>query len=187
MGSRPLGWWGTILLIGTEGTIFALLLFVNFYLRANNHPWPPPGIEKPELIKSGARSILLVGSSWPAALAERALKRGQVRRFRGWLALTFAMASAFLYGHIAEYLELSKKFTPTSNAYGSVFYGITGLHAIHLVVGMMVLAYLFIQSLRGRYGPGRSHTGVECGLLYWHFVDAVWVAVFSSLYMSVTL
>lgn len=186
MGTRPLGWWGTVLLIASEGTIFALLLFVNFYLRANNHPWPPPGIDKPELFKSGIRSILLIGSSIPAALGHRALERGELRKFRAYIGLTLTLATVFLLGHIQEYIEESPKFTPTTHVYGSVFYGITGLHSIHLIVGMIVLAYLMIQSLRGRYDSGGSHTGVTCGIMYWHFVDAVWVAVFASLYLSVT-
>lgn len=186
MGVRPLGWWGMIFLIATEGTIFALLLFAYFYLRANTHPWPPPGIDDPKLFRSGIRSILLIGSSLPAALGERAMKRGEMRKFRAYLAVTFTLASIFLAGHIVEWLDLSKKFTPTTNAYGSAFYTITGLHIIHVVVGMGVLAFLFVQSLRGRYAPGKSHTGATCGILYWHFVDTVWVAVFCSLYLSVT-
>jgi heme/copper-type cytochrome/quinol oxidase subunit 3 len=186
MGVRPLGWWGMIFVIATEGTIFALLLFAYFYIRANTHPWPPHGIEDPELFRSGIRSILLIGSSLPAALGERAMKRGEMRKFRVYLGITFTLASIFLAGHIVEWLDLSKKFTPTTNVYGSLVYTITGLHIIHVVVGMMILAFLFIQSLRGRYAPGKPHTGASCGILYWHFVDAVWLAVFSSLYLSVT-
>ncbi|MEO9223456.1 MAG: cytochrome c oxidase subunit 3 [Acidimicrobiales bacterium] len=186
IGRKPLGWWGIVMLIVTEGTIFALLLFANFYLRANNHPWPPPGVEKPKLLISGIRSFILWGSSIPAVLAERALRRNNLRRFRTMIVITLVMATIFMAGHIQEYIEVSRKLTPTSNAYGSSFFTITGLHAIHLLIGMVVLGYLLVQSLRGRYDPGRSRTGVTCGILYWHFVDAVWLAVYPSLYLSVT-
>src|SRR5581483_7661524 len=128
--------------------------------------------------------VLLIGSSIPAALGERALKRDDLRRFRAYLVGTLVMAALFLAGHIQEYLDVSKKMTPTSHSYGSIFFTITGLHAIHLVIGMTVLVYLIVQSLRGRYDRGRARTPVECGLLYWHFVDAVWIAVFSCLYLS---
>lgn len=181
---RPLGWWGMIGLFATEGTLFGLLLFVAIFLRANNHPWPPPGIDRPELVKSTLRSVILFASTIPAVLAERALKRGEVRRFRWLVGLTMAMGTSFLVGHTLEYLRLSKVFTPTTNSYGSVFFLVTGLHAVHLFVGLLILGYLVVQSLRGRYNQGGSPTGVMCGIMYWHFVDAIWVAVFGVLYLS---
>lgn len=185
---RSLGWWGTVFLILTEGTVFGLLLFANFYLRANSRHWPQGGIEDPELVKSGIRSVILLSSSLPVHFAEKALEQGHVARFRWWLALTFAMGAVFMVGHVMEYVELWPTFRPSTNAYGSSFYTITGLHALHLLVGLGILFYLFVQSLRGRYDDAtRDHQGVTCGILYWHFVDAVWVAVFSSLYLSVTV
>lgn len=184
VAERSLGWWGTLGLIATEGTLFALLLFVALFLRANNDPWPPEGIAKPELVTSSIRSVILIGSSIPAILAERALRQGRIRRFIVLVVVTISMGVVFLIGHAMEYLELSKDFTPTSHAYGSMFYSITGLHAVHLTVGLLVLAYLVVQALRGRYDTGGEHNGVRCGLLYWHFVDAVWVGVFGVLYLS---
>ncbi len=187
LGQKPLGWWGTVMLIATEGTLFGLLLFANFYLRANAPAWPPKGVEKPELLLSGIRSLLLWGSSVPAALAERAAHRGDLRRFRAMVGATLGLAAVFLAGHIQEYIAVSSKLTPTKNTYGSVFFTITGLHAIHLVAGMGVLVYLLVQSTRGRYDPGHPRTAVTCGLMYWHFVDVVWLAVYPSLYLSVAL
>lgn len=181
---RPLGWWGMIGLFASEGTLFGLLLFVAVFLRANNHPWPPAGIDRPELVKSSIRSVILIASSLPAMLAERALRSGEVRRFRWLLGLTMTMGVVFLIGHTMEYLELSKVFTPTTNAYGSAFFLITGLHAVHLFVGILILGYLVVQSLRDRYGGGETPTGVRCGIMYWHFVDAIWIAVFGVLYLS---
>ena len=184
LAARPLGWWGMIGLFATEGTLFGLLLFVYFFLRANNHPWPPDGIARPELVKSSIRSVILFASSVPAMLAGRALRAGNVRRFRGMVLLTMCMGTVFLVGHTMEYLDLSKTFTPTSNAYGSVFFIVTGLHAVHLFVGIVILGYLVVQSLRHRYDTGGEPPGVMCGLLYWHFVDVIWVALFASLYLS---
>ncbi|HET8929018.1 MAG TPA: cytochrome c oxidase subunit 3, partial [Acidimicrobiales bacterium] len=114
----------------------------------------------------------------------RALRAHRLRRFQGLLIVTMAMGAIFLVGHALEYLKLSKELTPTSNAYGSAFYLITGLHAVHLTVGLVVLAYVLIQGFRGRYDSGGEPVGVQCGFLYWHFVDAVWIAVFSVLYLS---
>lgn len=185
--SRPLGWWGVVGLIATEATLFGLLLFVNFYLRANADRWPPAGTADPELVKSGIRSVVLIASSIPIVLAERAHRRGALRAFRRWLVLALLMASVFLAGHVQEYFELWPELRPDSSAYGSIFYTLTGLHALHLMVGMAVLIYLLVQSSRGRYDGQRDPTAVASGSLYWHFVDVVWVAVYASLYLSVTL
>lgn len=186
-GSRSLGWWGLIFLIATEATLFGLLIFVNFYLRANAAQWPLGGIEDPELKLSGIRSVILLGSSIPVALAERASGRGDQPAFRRYLAVTFTMGAVFLAGHVQEYVVLLEKFTWRTNAYGSIYYSLTGLHALHLIIGMTVLAYLFTQSWRGRYDERPSPSAASCGILYWHFVDVVWVAVYSSMYLSVTL
>lgn len=186
-GSRSLGWWGLVVLIASEATLFGLLLFVNFYLRVNARTWPLGGIDDPELTLSAIRSVILLASSIPAVLAERAARRGDQRRFRLLIAITFAMAAIFLAGHIQEYVVLLPEFSWNTNAYGSVFYTITGLHALHLVIGMAVLAYLFVQSWRGRFDGRLDRPSVTCGILYWHFVDVVWIAVYSSLYLSVSL
>ena len=186
-GRRPLGWWGMVLLIASEGTLFGLLLFVNFYLRANAAHWPPVGVEKPELLLSGIRSVILLGSTVPAVLAERAAHRGDQQAMRRWLALTFLMGAVFLAGHVQEYIVIWPELTYRTGAYGSIFFTLTGLHALHLTIGLGVLTYLIVQSTLGRYDEPPTATAITCGILYWHFVDAVWVAVYSSLYLSVTL
>jgi cytochrome c oxidase subunit III len=186
-GGRSLGWWGVVFLIATEATLFGLLLFVNFYLRANADRWPPAGVDDPELLLSGIRSLILIGSSIPVALAERAARRGDQASMRRWLTVTFLMGAVFLAGHIQEYVTLWPEFTFRSHAYGSIFYTLTGLHALHLVIGLGVLAYLVAASSTGRYEGRTEITAVGCGILYWHFVDVVWIAVYSSLYLSVTL
>ena len=183
---RSLGWWGMVTLIATEAMVFALLLFSYFYLRAQSSSWPLGGIEKPDLFAPAIRTVLLLGSSIPVHFAERAIKRGDRRRMLGLFAVAWVMAGAFLVGHFVEYADLWDKFRPSTNAYGSLFYSITMLHAVHLIVGMTMVAYVWIRGLRGRYDE-RRHVAVETTVMYWHFVDAVWIAVFASLYLSVAL
>ena len=183
---RPLGWWGMVTLIATEAMVFALLLFSYFYLRAQSSAWPLGGIAKPDLFAPSIRTVLLLGSSIPVHVAERAIKRGNRRRMLVAFGIAWVMAAAFLVGHFVEYADLWDKFRPSTNAYGSLFYSITMLHAIHLIVGMTMVAYVGIRGLRGRYDEHR-HTAVQTTAMYWHFVDAVWIAVFASLYLSVAL
>ena len=182
---RSLGWWGTICLIATEGMLFALLLFGNFYLRANSAEWPQGGIEDPELLKSGLRTLVLLGSTIPAIVAERAVRRGDRRTVVAGFALMLLMGGTFLAGHFEEYHVLWPEFTASTNAYGSVFYTITMFHAIHLLVGMVIIGFLLVRVLAGRYSA-TNHEAVINGTMYWHFVDVVWVFVYSSLYLSVT-
>ncbi|MCU1344472.1 MAG: Cytochrome c oxidase, subunit [Acidimicrobiia bacterium] len=186
MAGRGLGWWGVIMTILTEGTLFGLLLFSYFYLWAQSDQWPQGGIEPPKLLTVSIRTVLLLGSSLPAQLAERAIKRGDQRRFMRYLVLTFLMAAVFLAGHVQEVIEDWDKFRPSTNAYGSLFYTITNLHALHLMVGMAFLLFLMVKGMQRQF-TDRRHRAVEVVVLYWHFVDMVWVAVFSSLYLSVRL
>ena len=183
---RSLGWWGTVALIVTESMLFALLLFGNFYLRAKSGTWPQGGIEDPELAKSGVRTVVLLASTIPAVVAERAAKRGQRKVAIAGLSLVVLMGLAFLASHLDDLRTLHDKFQPSTNAYGSVFYTITNLHALHVTAGVIILSFLLWRMVAGHYRQGRQQP-VENGILYWHFVDAVWVVVYSSLYLSVTL
>jgi heme/copper-type cytochrome/quinol oxidase subunit 3 len=183
---RSLGWWGVVVAIATEATLFALLLFSYFYLWAQSDEWPLGGIEPPKLLLVSIRSVLLVGSSIPAQLAERAMRRGDSRRFVTHLTVTVLLAAIFLAGHVQDSISDWQDFRPSTNAYGSLFYTITNLHALHLVVGVAFLLFVLVRGIQGRYGPDRLNE-VEVVVLYWHFVDVVWIAVFSSLYLAVHL
>jgi cytochrome c oxidase subunit 3 len=183
---RSVGWWGTVGLIATEGMLFALLLFGNFYLRARSAEWPQGGISDPELPKSFVRTLILLGSTIPAVVAERAAKQGRRGQAIAGLTLTILMGTVFLLGHVDEYRTIHEEFRPSTNAYGSVFYTITNLHALHVAVGLVVLGFLLWRLLAGHFRGGRT-TPIENGILYWHFVDVVWVVVYTSLYLSVSL
>ncbi|MEZ5264475.1 MAG: heme-copper oxidase subunit III [Acidimicrobiales bacterium] len=183
---RSVGWWGLLALVATESMVFALLLFGNFYLRAQAPQWPPAGVADPELKLSAIRTAILLGSSIPAVWAERAAKAGHRRSMLTGLGLTWLAGAVFLAGHTQEWVKLWPDLKPSTNAYGSVTYTITGLHGLHLVVGLVVVGYLFVRGAGGRYASGRR-APLEIGLWYWHFVDAVWVAVYTSLYLSVSL
>lgn len=185
---RPLGWWGTMAMITTEAVLFALLLFSYLQLWINSDRWPLGDIGEPELVKSGLRSVVLLASSVPVHLAAGAARDGRRRELRWCLVTGWTMGAVFLLGHFDEWHTTLQEFTPTTNAYGSMFYAITGLHLLHLVVGLIVVAYVWFRTFEGdpMEGGGEAEVArVENGAAYWHFVDVVWVAVYGLLYLSV--
>jgi heme/copper-type cytochrome/quinol oxidase subunit 3 len=183
-GGRSPGLWGMVLLIFTEATFFAILLISYFYLRFRSGvTWPPDGIEKPELSLVAIMTPILLLSSGPAHLALAAIRRGRPGRMRLALLLTMAQGGTFIGLQCIEYLRGIEKFTPQTDAYGSLFYTITGFHGVHVFVGLLLLGWLLVNSFRGRW-TAENHVAVENVVLYWHFVDVVWVFIFMSLYIS---
>lgn len=181
---RSTAWWGTVGLMVSEGILFALLLVVYLYHRGGEGAWPPAGMPMPELTRSGIRSLLLVGSSLPMVLAERALThhRRPVATVV-WLTVTLLMSAVFLAGHVHEQFTLVEELHPTDEVYGAVVMTILNFHGAHLVAGMLILGFVLVGVLSSRVTPERA-TMLEVGGLYWHFVDVIWVVVYALLYLS---
>jgi cytochrome c oxidase subunit III len=183
-GGRTTGYWGMVLLIFTEATLFAILLTSYFFLRFQGNPvWPPDGIKKPELTLIAIMTPILLLSSGPMHWSELSIKRGHVGRLRAGLLVTFLMGATFLVLQGFEYHSTLQEFTPRTNAYGSLFFTITGFHGLHVAVGLLMNLWLQWSAGRGRFSAER-HLAVENVTLYWHFVDAVWVFILVSLYLS---
>ena len=178
---RSIAWWGMVLLIVTEATIFASLLASYFFIRAGSPQWPLGGIEAPKLARISGFTVVLLASSLPLVVAERALVRGNIGRVRRLLALSFVMGLAFLVHQGFEYHDLH--FGIKDNAYASLFYVITGLHGLHVLVGLCMSLVVQAKAAVGRLTAER-HVTLKVFSLYWHFVDVVWIFVFSSLYLS---
>jgi heme/copper-type cytochrome/quinol oxidase subunit 3 len=184
VGGRSTGYWGMVLLIFTEATLFAILLTSYFYLRFQGSPvWPPDGIEKPELALIAIMTPILLLSSGPMHWAELSIKRGEVGKLRLGLLITFLMGATFLTLQGFEYHTTLQEFTPRTDVYGSLFFTITGFHGLHVAVGLLMNLWLQWGAGRGRFS-GERHVAVESVTLYWHFVDAVWVFILVSLYLS---
>ncbi|SCL32858.1 cytochrome c oxidase subunit 3 [Micromonospora rhizosphaerae] len=182
---RPTGWWGMVLFVTTEATLFACLLGSYFYLRFQYGPhWPPHGIEAPKLLRPLVMTAVLLPSSLPVIWAEHGIRRGQRWRLRAGLATTLLLGATFLTLLATEYAETLRHFTLTTDVYGSLFYLITGFHGLHVLVGLTMLSWLFAASLRrGRFGA-RRHERVRNVAIYWHFVDVVWAAILFTIYLS---
>ena len=174
-------WWGMAALITTESMVFTVLLGAYFFLRASTPQWPPAGIAGPELHLSLPFSVLLWGSSIPIFYAEAAIRRGSQRGLRAGLLVSGVMGALFLAFTLKEFNDLT--FGWRDNAYGSIFYVIVGLHAMHVFVGLCMNGLVEIKAWQGKFTATR-YTSVEVFSLYWHFVDVVWIFVFLSLFVS---
>lgn len=179
-GKLSSGWFGLIALIVTEAALFGYLLFAYFYLYAQNRAaWPPDGL--PDLRIPVINTALLLGSSVLAWLAERAVKRGRRTAALVWTGTAFVAGTLFALIQLGEWHK--KTYDLTSHVYGSLYFTITGFHLAHVVVGLGILLLLMAWIAFG-YIEQRRHAAFTIGVMYWHFVDAVWLAVFTSLYLT---
>jgi heme/copper-type cytochrome/quinol oxidase subunit 3 len=186
LATRPNGWWAMLLFIATEASLFGVLIATYFYLRFETLTWPPPGIEKPKILLPLLLTLALVSTSVPMALAERAIKHGRRRALQLWLLAALALASAYLLLQALQFHKDLDKFSPQDNAYASIYYTLTGTHAAHVAAGLLFNFWIQTGAWRGAYRPGR-YAAVQVTALYWHFVNALALAVFATAYLSPSL
>jgi cytochrome c oxidase subunit III len=172
---------GMACLIIAESAIFTIFIVAYiFYLgKSLNGPTPREVLRLPIV-----NTICLLSSSVTITCAVRALRRGDRRLFGCWWFATMALGAYFLFGTGREWMHLiyEKGLTINTNLFGTTFYSLVGLHASHVVVGLTALLIVMALTLRG--AVQRSDAGrVEVLALYWHFVDAVWVVVFTVVYL----
>lgn len=178
--TRASGWYGMIATIATEASLFAYLLFSYFYLLGQTHnAWPPGG--PPKFMLAGANTVILLASSVAVAWGERNGKAGDTRRAGIGLGAGFLMGCVFVGLQLLEWR--SKAYGPGTDAYGSLYFTITGFHMAHVAVGLLILVALWWWNRAGYVGGARS-LRISVGALYWHFVDAVWLVVFATFYVS---
>jgi len=184
-GPRAFGWWGMVGLIGTEAMLFALLIACYFYLRFRSGPtWPPDGISDPKLRVPLIMTVILWSSSIPVHRADRAIREGDVSRLKRGLAAGFVLGATFLIITFAlEWPDAHDEFGPTTNVYGSLFFTITGFHAAHVLVGLLISSWVLTRAWQGAFDESR-HLSVQNFAMYWHFVDIVWAFVLATIYLS---
>jgi cytochrome c oxidase subunit 3 len=171
-----------LFLISDVATFLAGFVYYAF-IRVGS--WPPG--ELPPLVGSLVlvNTLVLVASSGTIHLAHGALEAGRRRRFVRWLAITVGLGVVFVAGQVFEYYEfvVHEEFTLSGGVFASAFFGLTGLHGLHVSLGVVLLGITLGRALRGQYTEGRD-TAVRTVALYWHFVDVVWIFLVVVLYVG---
>ncbi len=174
---------GMILFITSEVMFFAGLFAAYFNVRSTTPHWPPPG--NPHFLIQNDRvlptilTIILVTSSITCQLGIRAIKKNDRRGLGRALAVTLVLGITFLVGQAYDYSQLG--FGLSDGTFGTTFYTLTGFHGAHVLAGTIMLAVMFYRTSTGQFSA-RHHDAVEATSLYWHFVDVVWIALYSTLY-----
>ncbi|MEA2395568.1 MAG: cytochrome c oxidase subunit [Solirubrobacteraceae bacterium] len=171
---------GMLLFIISEIMVFGAFFTAYFFIRVvNGDEWPAAGTELPKLV-AGVNTAILLSSSVTLHWAENSIKNDNRFGFRAGILTTFLLGLTFLFIQINEYVHIG--FAPHDSAQGSVFYGLTGLHGAHVFIGLLLLSMVTVRAFRGHYSS-TSHRGVEVPGIYWHFVDVMWIVVFTTVYI----
>jgi cytochrome c oxidase subunit 3/cytochrome o ubiquinol oxidase subunit 3 len=168
-------------LIVAESAIFTIFVTAYLYYLGRDVAGPTPR-EVLELPIFG--TVCLLSSSFFIVLAEHAIGHGRMGAFKLWWAVTFVLGLIFLVGTGVEWQKLivHDHLTIATNLFGTTFYSLVGLHASHVVIGLIMLLITLIFALTGRLNATHAER-VKVLALYWHFVDAVWVVVFTVVYI----
>ena len=179
-GIRSVAWWGMICVIVTESAFFVYLLAAYFYLAANStNAFPTHGA--PELRLVLINTLLLLSSSAALEFGKHAVSTQRSARASFGVGFTVILGITFLALQILEYTR--KNSSPSDDAYASLFFTITGFHGLHVLVGVVMLCVVWVRMHRNHFSEAH-HTAVTNVIMYWHFVDVVWLGVFTSLYLT---
>jgi heme/copper-type cytochrome/quinol oxidase subunit 3 len=173
--AKPNGWWAMAMLVATEGTLFAVLIAVYFYLRFKALHWPPPEETEPKVAVPLILMGVLVTTSLPMQAAATAAVRGRLRAARLGLLAAALVGSGYLAMQMHRFLESLQAFRPSDNAYASITTVLVGGHHAHVLIGLLLNLWLLLRLSRGltRY----RRVGVQAASFYWHFVNVLALAV----------
>ena len=173
---------GMFLFIGSEIMLFGAFFSIYFFVRVVGQfytEWPPAPYEFPKYVAL-VNTCILVTSSFTIHWALSAIKRNDRNGLRAGLVLTLLLGTTFLITQFVEYARIG--FAPHTGAFASCFFGLTGLHGAHVFVGLTLLLAATVRAFRGHYSE-EEHLGVEIPGIYWHFVDVMWIVVYTTVYI----
>jgi cytochrome c oxidase subunit 3 len=172
----PAAWWGMVMLIASEGVLFAAFVGTFFYLRFNNHPWPMHGDPEPRVIVPLVATAILSATSLLMEGAWRATRRGRLGRTRSLITLAVVIQSAYLVYAVHDYSDQLKKLPIGKDAYSSIHFVLLGADHAHVFVGILFNLWLLWKLARGL--TTYRANAVQAVTWYWHFVNVLtWVVV----------
>jgi len=186
IGSKKFGMW---LFIVSDALTFSALLVAYSYVRLASAQWPTPFPFSPAIVYATLMTFFLLSSSLTMVMAVSAAHRGEHRRAVGWLLGTMAGGTAFIALHLREWFHLIHEGLrpwqtpwaewPNTPLFGGSFFGLTGLHMLHVAIGVVYLGVIAFGFGKRKF----SSEDVEVSGLYWHFVDLVWMFIFPLIYL----
>jgi cytochrome c oxidase subunit 3/cytochrome o ubiquinol oxidase subunit 3 len=171
-------------LLLSEAAFFAVFVVAYLFYIGASMTGPTPA-DVLDLGPTLVNTACLVSSSLTIVLAVRALRRGATGRFTAWWTATALLGAEFLFGTAREWSRLIGRdgLTPSTNLFGTTFYSLVGAHAAHVTAGLLAIVLVLVLALGGRVSSAHGER-LELLSWYWHFVDAVWVVVFTSVYVA---
>ena len=171
---------GMVIFVASEAMFFATFFGAYFTIYSVNPVWPPAGFPRLEPELATVLTVLLVTSSVTLQIGVRAIRRDRTRAMLVWLGLTVLLGAGFLGLQLYDYSLLG--FGVRDGIFGSLFYVMTGLHMAHVFGGVVFLILVLVQGLGGQLTHAH-HDSMEAGSIYWHFVDVVWICLFTTFYV----
>jgi cytochrome c oxidase subunit 3 len=174
---------GMIVALGSWAMMFGALFFMYFGIRARAPMWPPAGAPALPLALPALNTVVLAASSFALWRGTTLLARGRRGALAPSVGAALVLGAAFCGLQYVVWRDLwSRGLLPSTGVYGSLFYGLTALHALHVAAGIVVLCVILVRALRGVYTE-HNVVRVRVAAMFWHFVDAVWLLMFVSLYL----
>ncbi|MBW3556118.1 MAG: cytochrome c oxidase subunit 3 [Actinobacteria bacterium] len=168
--------------LGSECLLFGALISTYLLYKGRSVSGPTPE-DVFDIPYTSASSFMLLMSSLTMVLALAAIQRGDLRNLRVWLLATATLGGLFIAGQVYEFTSFYREgLSLSTNLFGSSFFVLTGFHGVHVSLGIVMLLSLFGLSMRGKLGADKSEV-VELTGLYWHFVDIVWIVIFTVIYL----
>jgi cytochrome c oxidase subunit 3 len=173
---------GMMLFIISEIMVFGAFFTAYFFIRivVTGHTWFPVDGHTLPVAVAGVNTAILVSSSLTLHWAESSIKRGNRFGLQAGMTATFLLGLTFLFIQVNEYVHIG--FAAQDNAQATVFFSLTGLHGAHVTIGLMLLGMVTIRAFRGHFSA-ENHQGLEVPGIYWHFVDVMWIVVYTAVYV----
>ncbi len=173
---------GLVIFLTSEIALFgSFFLWYGHARLVHGLEWPLPGYEIPA-DSTSINTMILVASSFTCELALLALFLNRRRGLFWWLVVTALLGATFLGLQVHEYMTIG--FTPQTNAMGSIFFSLTGLHGAHVFLGLSLLVFCIVRTARGHFAPiPGKFTGLLLVSIYWHFVDVIWILLYTLVYL----